>query len=215
MQAVPKQLSLPEGKRVADPLPIMLPAAAPLDSATAAAIVAAVSGKSAAPAAAAAMSLPETAVVHSSRDAMLDHELDLAAVAAAATDGTSGSGTKQPQKLTIGDKPVSNGDTTSAAHSSGNSGGCSCWKACLLAICYPLLLIVSLVGVVIWLLLLPFKLCCCCMPCACAAQLAWNVVEYLIKAPLQGCVWAANKPSNSSNGGHSSRATEKNDVESQ
>jgi hypothetical protein len=58
--------------------------------------------------------------------------------------------------------------------------------------CYPLLILVSLLGIIVWLLLLPFKLCCCCLPCACAVQLMWNVMEYLIKAPLHGAIWAAN-----------------------
>jgi hypothetical protein len=61
----------------------------------------------------------------------------------------------------------------------------------VMVVCYPLLILVSLLGVLVWLLLLPFKLCCCCLPCACAVQLMWNVVQYLIKAPLHGAIWAA------------------------
>jgi hypothetical protein len=60
-----------------------------------------------------------------------------------------------------------------------------------MVVCYPLLILVSLLGIIVWLLLLPFKLCCCCLPCACAVQLMWNVMQYLIKAPLNGAIWAA------------------------
>jgi hypothetical protein len=68
----------------------------------------------------------------------------------------------------------------------------------VMVVCYPLLILVSLLGIIVWLLLLPLKLCCCCLPCACAVQLMWNVVEYLIKAPLHGAIWAAGSSSRGS-----------------
>ncbi|BDA48020.1 probable BRO1 domain-containing protein BROX [Coccomyxa sp. Obi] len=66
------------------------------------------------------------------------------------------------------------------------------WQWLLVIIAMPLLLIVSLVGAVVWVLLLPLK--CFCCPIGCAAQLIWNVVEWLLKAPLRGMLWASGKP---------------------
>ena len=50
------------------------------------------------------------------------------------------------------------------------------WQWLLVIIAMPLLLIVSLVGAVVWVLLLPLK--CFCCPIGCAAQLIWSVVEW-------------------------------------
>ncbi|CAD7704860.1 unnamed protein product [Ostreobium quekettii] len=52
----------------------------------------------------------------------------------------------------------------------------------------PALLLISLFGCLVWILLLPFR--CICCPCACAVQLAWDVVEWLIKAPFRMLLWA-------------------------
>jgi hypothetical protein len=54
----------------------------------------------------------------------------------------------------------------------------------------PLLAAISLLGCLVWLVLLPLKMCICCCPLACAAQLLWDVVEYMVKAPLRGLLWA-------------------------
>ena len=62
----------------------------------------------------------------------------------------------------------------------------------LVFIAMPLLLIISLVGAVVWLLLLPLK--CCCCPLGCAAQLVWSVVEWILKAPFRAMLWASGKP---------------------
>ena len=48
------------------------------------------------------------------------------------------------------------------------------------------------VGAVVWVLLLPLK--CFCCPLGCAVQLLWNVVEWLLKAPLRAMLWASGKP---------------------
>jgi len=48
------------------------------------------------------------------------------------------------------------------------------------------------VGAIVWVLLLPLK--CCCCPLGCAAQLLWNVVEWLLKAPLRALLWASGRP---------------------
>ncbi|CAL8462981.1 g2515 [Coccomyxa elongata] len=73
----------------------------------------------------------------------------------------------------------------------GPKGG-AWWQWLLVVIAMPLLLIVSLVGAVVWVLLLPLK--CFCCPIGCAAQLIWSVVEWLLKAPLRGMLWASGKP---------------------
>lgn len=62
----------------------------------------------------------------------------------------------------------------------------------LVIIAFPILLIISLVGVVMWVVLLPVKIVCC--PVGCAVQLAWDVVEWVIKAPFRGLLWASGKP---------------------
>ncbi len=59
-------------------------------------------------------------------------------------------------------------------------------------IAMPFLVIISLVGAVVWLVLLPFK--CLCCPCGCAAQLLWSAVEWLLKAPFRALLWASGKP---------------------
>lgn len=68
----------------------------------------------------------------------------------------------------------------------------SCGRWLLFCIAAPLFVLVSLVGMLVWLLLLPFKLLC--LPCGCAAQLAASVVEGLVKLPLRGMLWASGKP---------------------
>ncbi|KAL6780573.1 hypothetical protein ACKKBF_B12595 [Auxenochlorella protothecoides x Auxenochlorella symbiontica] len=68
----------------------------------------------------------------------------------------------------------------------------SCGRWLLFCIAAPLFALVSLVGMLVWLLLLPFKLLC--LPCGCAAQLAASVVEGLVKLPLRGMLWASGKP---------------------
>jgi hypothetical protein len=69
---------------------------------------------------------------------------------------------------------------------------CSTFRWLLFLVALPLLLIVSLVGMVVWLILLPLKLCCC--PCGCALHLVADVVEYVIKAPLRMMLFASGKP---------------------
>ena len=59
-------------------------------------------------------------------------------------------------------------------------------------IAMPFLAIISLVGAVVWLVLLPLK--CLCCPCGCAAQLLWSAVEWLLKAPFRALLWASGKP---------------------
>ncbi len=98
---------------------------------------------------------------------------------AAATAGATGTATAKPGS--------SNGPPE-------GDGGCSLCRCLVTAICMPLLVLVSLVGVVVWIVLLPFKCCICCCPVACIAQLLWDVVEWLIKAPLRWAMWASGKP---------------------
>lgn len=70
--------------------------------------------------------------------------------------------------------------------------GCSCWRWTIFLIVTPLLLAISLVGVVVWVVLLPVKIMCC--PVGCLVQMLYNVVEVLVKMPLRWASWAAGKP---------------------
>ena len=56
----------------------------------------------------------------------------------------------------------------------------------------PFLAIISLVGAIVWVILLPVK--CFCCPIGCAAQLLWSAVEWLLKAPFRALLWASGKP---------------------
>ena len=80
---------------------------------------------------------------------------------------------------------------TTDAHTEGSSDT-ACWRWLLVIIALPLLAIVSLIGIVVWIVLLPLK--CCCCPVGMLAQLIWDVFEWLIKAPLRGLLWASGKP---------------------
>jgi hypothetical protein len=73
----------------------------------------------------------------------------------------------------------------------GRKGG-AWWQWLLVFIAMPILAVISLVGALMWLLLLPLK--CCCCPLGCAAQLLWSVVEWLLKAPFRALLWASGKP---------------------
>ena len=79
-----------------------------------------------------------------------------------------------------------------AAAESTSSEGTACWRWLLVVLAAPLLLIISLIGIVVWLILLPLKICCC--PVGMCAQLVWDAFEWLIKAPLRGLLWASGKP---------------------
>jgi hypothetical protein len=86
------------------------------------------------------------------------------------------------------------GGAASSSSNNNTSAGCSFCRCLVCALVYPLLLLVSLVGCVVWLVLLPFKVCCCCCcPVAMLAQMLWDVVEWGVKAPLRGALWAAGK----------------------
>lgn len=65
-------------------------------------------------------------------------------------------------------------------------------RRCLVAfLCFPFLLVISLVGIILWILLLPFKLpCCCCL--GCCAQCIANIVEWLVKAPFNIIMWVTD-----------------------
>lgn len=89
-------------------------------------------------------------------------------------------------------QPTAKAGQQSAEDQHVSSEGTSCWRWLLVIIAAPLLLIISLVGIVVWLLLLPLKICCC--PVGMLAQLVWDAFEWLIKAPLRGLLWASGKP---------------------
>lgn len=75
----------------------------------------------------------------------------------------------------------------------GEEGGpASCWRWALVVLAAPFLILISLLGAIVWLLLLPVKIVCC--PIGCAAQLVWNAVEWGLKAPFRALLWASGKP---------------------
>lgn len=78
-----------------------------------------------------------------------------------------------------------------SANSSSNNGS-EWWRWLLVFIAAPVLVVISLVGAIVWLVLLPLK--CLCCPIGCAAQLAWDCVEWLMKAPFRAILWASGKP---------------------
>ena len=74
----------------------------------------------------------------------------------------------------------------------GRPRGGAWWQWLLVIVAMPVLAVISLVGAIVWLLLLPLK--CCCCPLGCAAQLVWSAVEWLLKAPFRALLWASGKP---------------------
>ncbi|CAK0784762.1 hypothetical protein CVIRNUC_007966 [Coccomyxa viridis] len=66
------------------------------------------------------------------------------------------------------------------------------WQWLLVIVAMPFLAIISLVGAIVWVILLPVK--CFCCPLGCAAQLLWSAVEWLLKAPFRALLWASGKP---------------------
>lgn len=109
---------------------------------------------------------------------------------AADLPGTSIPGTKQLVASQPGQQPVE--PQPSAATGKEGTSDTACWRWLLVIIALPLLAIISLVGIVVWIVLLPLK--CCCCPVGMIAQLVWDVFEWIIKAPLRGLLWASGKP---------------------
>ena len=68
----------------------------------------------------------------------------------------------------------------------------ACWRWLLVIIAMPFLVIISILGLIVWLLLLPVK--CFCCPCGCAIQLIYDAFEWLLKAPFRALLWASGKP---------------------
>ncbi|KAK9798946.1 hypothetical protein WJX73_007519 [Symbiochloris irregularis] len=75
-------------------------------------------------------------------------------------------------------------------HAEGRGG--SCWRWLLVIIAMPFLVVLSVIGAVIWIVLLPLKIVCC--PCGCLIQCMADIVEYILKAPFRGLMWASGKP---------------------
>ena len=63
------------------------------------------------------------------------------------------------------------------------------WRWLLVIIAAPLLLMTTIAGILVWIILIPFKFIC--WPVGMLAQFLWNIVEYLIKAPLRAMLWAS------------------------
>ncbi|KAF5831327.1 hypothetical protein DUNSADRAFT_13301 [Dunaliella salina] len=74
--------------------------------------------------------------------------------------------------------------------------GCcgQCFRAIIYIFCLPFLLILSVFGMLIWLVLQLFAcICSCCAPCACAAQAAASVMNTIVKAPFKMAMWVGDK----------------------
>ncbi|QDZ20957.1 hypothetical protein A3770_04p34750 [Chloropicon primus] len=78
------------------------------------------------------------------------------------------------------------------ASKDGKQSNNSCFRRTMVYLAMPLLALISLMGAVVWLLLLPLKLIPCLCPVACGLQLLWEAIEYMLKAPLHACVWAGS-----------------------
>ena len=109
---------------------------------------------------------------------------------AAGQAGTSMSASKQLVASQPGQQSV--GPQQTAATGKEGTSDTACWRWLLVIIALPLLAIISLIGIVVWIVLLPLK--CCCCPVGMMAQLVWDAFEWLIKAPLRGLLWASGKP---------------------
>ncbi|GMH32323.1 hypothetical protein BSKO_00157 [Bryopsis sp. KO-2023] len=84
------------------------------------------------------------------------------------------------------------GKTEEGGDASSSPKPAAWWRWLIVFLTIPLLAVVTLLGVIVWIVLLPVKFICC--PIGCAAQMLWNVVEWLIKAPLRVAMWASGKP---------------------
>lgn len=133
-------------------------------------------------------------------DDVVKHRLDLAvgggAPRKASSNGTAAAVAMQPlasgaAALNGAAAPATAGADT-ADSAAAPAARAAWWRWLLVAIALPLLVVVSLVGVVVWLVLLPVKILCC--PLGCAAQVLVDVVEWVVKAPLRGMLWASGKP---------------------
>lgn len=68
----------------------------------------------------------------------------------------------------------------------------SLWRWLLFIVVAPLLMILSIIGMLIWVLLLPLK--CFCAPCGMALQAMSSAVLGLVKLPLKGVMYANGTP---------------------
>jgi len=80
-------------------------------------------------------------------------------------------------------------ETSQGSDGGQSSQGSSCLRWTAACICMPLLALISVIGAIVWVLLLPCKLICC--PCGALLQAAWNIMEWMLKAPLHAIQWAA------------------------
>ncbi len=94
--------------------------------------------------------------------------------------------TAQPQQ------PPASDHLQNGKHAQQDSSGGGCFRWLLVIIAFPILAILSVIGIVIWIVLLPVKIICC--PVGCVLQIMANAIEYMIKAPFKGLMWASGKP---------------------
>ena len=182
LQLVPSKLPpWPVARRLVAPLPFQLPDPSPsVTPEVAAALIAVAAGRE----------VPSLITEKAPFEAT-------AAAAAGERDYTASTNTAAAAVASATAAALVSNDATAAGGSSSShssSSGCSFCRCLVCALVYPLLLLVSLVGCVVWLVLLPFKVCCCCCcPVAMVLQLTWDVVEWGVKAPLRGALWAAGQ----------------------
>lgn len=99
-------------------------------------------------------------------------------------------GTSMGTKQAVAGQPPA--ELSTPATGQEGTSDTACWRWLLVIIALPLLAIISVVGIVVWVVLLPLK--CCCCPVGMIAQLVWDAFEWMIKAPLRGLLWASGKP---------------------
>ncbi|KAL4452240.1 hypothetical protein ABPG75_007902 [Micractinium tetrahymenae] len=162
---------LPAGKRLASPLPYVLPQPAP---AVRGGVVEQCFGQGPAPAAAAvAMAAPAAQAMHAG------------GTAAAHTGGAAGASAA--------------GVTTAAGGGGSSEQGCSCCRWLGFMIACPILVALWLVGAVLWVLLLPLKCCCPCL--GLPLQWLIDAMLGLMKLPARGLLWATGGEAKESGGG--------------
>lgn len=74
----------------------------------------------------------------------------------------------------------------------GHEEGASCWRWLLVIVAMPFLVLFTVVGLVVWLVLLPVKIICC--PIGCLIQIMADLMENVLKAPFKALLWASGKP---------------------
>ena len=172
LQPVPAQVpALPEGRRLVGSLPYALPQ--PAAAAREGVVERCFTAGPAPPAA--PTDAPAAVEMHSGAAAAAGAGAGAAAAATGATAAAAGPDGK------------------------GEEQGCSVCRWVVMILCFPILLVLWVLGAIVWVLLLPLK---CCVPC-CGFPLQWaaDVVLWLMRAPARGLLWATGKEEQKEEGG--------------